>query len=68
MISVIQLGLVARKPDFVACKQIGADQPVHRLISAFGILLLVSMMAKLTTHIIIFQLVSVTEQIWLNIT
>ena len=66
------MGLVATKPVFRGfANNTGADQPAHsrRLVSAFVIRLLESIISKLDTgEISIFYLVSVVEETGLNLT
>ena len=65
------MGLNAGKPGILHANNKGADQPVHprSLISAFVICLLESKISKLTSCIIlIFHLVSVSEQVGLSLT
>ena len=60
-----------RKPGILHANNKGADQPVHprSLISVFVICLLESKLSKLASCIIlIFHLVSVSEQIGLSLT
>ena len=66
------MGLVERKPVFGGlANNKGADQPTHpgRLISAFVIRFLNSIISNLATNeILIILLVSVTEETGLNLT
>ena len=67
----IIMGLNAGKPGILHANNKGADQPVHprSLISAFVICLLESKISKLASRkILIFHLVSASEQVRLSLT
>ena len=53
--SLNNMGSDARKPDFVACKQQGPEQPghMHRLVSDFIVCYLESITAKPATILIL---------------